>query len=62
MQFHLIYILICFQEVLGCFHHHLFYNYKNFAEKKFEYQNYWKLPFVTLENASEEAVMLIGGL
>lgn len=48
----------------GCFYYPALTDYKKLGwlGNKFEYLNYWQLPSVTMENAQEEAVMLIGGI
>ena len=64
MKFKILFCLIFVHTTEGCsFYYTGMTDFKNLGllGETFEYPNYWRLPKVTLKNAEEEAIMLIGG-
>ena len=64
MKFKVLLCLIFVHTTKGCsFYYTGMTDFKNLGllGETFEYPNYWRLPKVTLKNAEEEAIMLIGG-
>ena len=63
MKIRLLLISLCYFSVEGCFYYPPLSDYKRLGllGNKFVYQDYWDLPKTDLEEAKEEAVMLIGG-
>ena len=64
MKFKILLCLFFVYQTEGCsFYYSAMTDFKELGllGETFEYPDYWKYPEITLKNAEEEAIMLIGG-